>query len=310
MTRLLITGASGLLGANLVVQTERSYEVMAVVNKHVLEFTSAQVIQADLTEANSVRKLFEANRPDWIIHCAADIAIDDIETEPERANRLNVAMSREVAKVAASIGSQLIYVSTDSVFDGLNGPYKETDIPHPLNVYARRKLEGERATIEEHPEALIVRTNLFGWCPVAKRTLAEWFYAKLSAGERCLGFSDIYFSPIYASDLAQIFIRMLEHGLEGLYHVPGTECISKYEFGRRLAAAFGFNPELVVNTTSERMGWKAERPKKTCLDGTKISWDLGSELPSLEAGLTRFRADHEKGLFNELQARSMLTGGF
>ena len=297
MSQLVITGASGLLGANLVLETERSFDVTAVVHKHPLKFATAQVIQADLGEASTVRELFGEIRPDWIIHCAADTAIDALEADPARANRLNIRMSREVAKGAASINARLLYVSTDSVFDGRNGPYRETDEPNPLNVYARSKLDGERAVAEENPGALIVRTNLFGWSPIRKTSLAEWFYTKLNAGQPCSGFSDIYFSPVYAPDLARIFMQMLDSRLEGLYHVPGDECLSKYEFGCRLAVTFRFNSELISDANSDQMQLTAKRPKRTCLDGSKINKVLGKKLPALEEGLTRFRVDQESGLF-------------
>jgi dTDP-4-dehydrorhamnose reductase len=97
---------------------------------------------------------------------------------------------------------------------------------------------------------------------------------------------------------------MLDRELEGLYHVPGDECLSKYEFGRRLAITFGFDPELINSAPSDQISWTAERPKRTCLDGSKIIQTLGITLPSLEKGLVRFRADHESGLPKRLQIAS------
>jgi dTDP-4-dehydrorhamnose reductase len=306
MTRLLITGASGLLGTNLVLECETDFDVIAIVHTQSVNFTHAQVIKADLTNSSSVRKIFEDNRPQWTIHCAADTDIDDLESDPRQADRLNVQMAREVAKEAASIRSRLLFVSTDSVFDGCGGPYQEGDAPNPLNTYARSKLEGEYAVVREHPGGLIARTNLYGWSLTHKKSLAEWFYLKLKEGEHCTGFPDICFSPVYAPDLASIFIQMLDQGLEGLYHIPGDECISKYEFGRRLAKVFGFDPDLIESTLSDQVRRRAERPKKTCLNGSKISQALGISLPNLEEGLARFRADRDRGLLKSLRVASKL----
>jgi dTDP-4-dehydrorhamnose reductase len=259
-------------------------------------FSQAQSIQADLTDSDLVRTLFKDCHPDWAIHCAADTAIDDLEADPERASRMNTGMARKVARAAAATSSRLVFVSTDSVFDGRDGPYKESDEPDPQNVYARSKLEGERAVAAEYPGAIIVRTNLFGWSPGNKTSLAEWFYSKLVAGENCTGFSDLYFSPIYAPELAEIFIQMLQLGLSGLYHVPGDECLSKFDFGRRLAELFGFDSALIESAQSDQMDWKAKRPKRTCLEGLKMVQAMGTPLPSLEEGLARFQSDHESGL--------------
>jgi len=306
MTRLLITGASGLLGANLVLETEDCFEVTAVVHKQSMKFSRARVVQADLEDTRVIRRLFADTRPEWIIHCAADTDIESLEEDPQRASRLNTAMSREVAKQAFSVNAKLLFVSTDSVFDGHNGPYKESDETAPLNVYARSKLDGEYVLEEVCPGVLIVRTNIFGWSPGQKKSLAEWLHSKLLKEERCSGFSDIYFSPVYAPDLASIFTQMLEKGLEGTYHVPGDECISKYEFGRRLAVKFGFDPELIINTSSAQMHWIAERPKRTCLDGTKLTATLGIGLPELQRGLVRFREDYERGLFEGMPPKQKM----
>ena len=301
MTRLLITGASGLLGANLVTTAEPTFDVIAVIHTQHIAFSKAQTARVDLTDANSVHTLFEDYRPDWVIHCAADTAIDDLEANPDRATNLNTEMAREVARTAAATQSRLIFVSTDSVFDGREGPYQESDKPAPLNVYARSKLEGECAVADEHPGALIVRTNLFGWSPGSKQSLAEWFYSNLAAGESCSGFTDIYFSPVYAPELASIFFKMLENTPAGIYHIPGDECLSKYEFGRRVAQTFGFDPELIKTTQSDQIDWKAVRPKRTCLNGSKVIQALDISLPSLGEGLARFQRDHKNGLPDHFQ---------
>jgi dTDP-4-dehydrorhamnose reductase len=306
MTRLLITGASGLLGANLVLETESRFDVTAVVYTQSVDFKHARVIRADLTDANSVLNILKDCHPQWTIHCAADTAIDNLESDPDRAHLVNVQMASNVARNTASVRSRLLFVSTDSVFDGRQGPYTELDDPNPLNTYARSKLAGERAVADEHPGAVIVRTNLFGWSPAQKKSLAEWFFLKLMEGDHCMGFADIYFSPVYAPELASIFVQMLDQNLEGLYHIPGDECISKYEFGRRLASVFGLDTSLIHSTPSTNFHGTAERPKKTCLNGSKIERTLGITLPNLEEGLKRFRADYEGGLFQSLRISSKL----
>jgi dTDP-4-dehydrorhamnose reductase len=290
MKRLMITGASGLLGSNLVLEAEDSFEVTAIIHNHPLKFRKAKVKQIDLTDPIALHGLFLDVRPEWIIHCAAETNPDDLEREPERASLVNKTMAAQVAREAASMGSRLIYVSTDSVFDGRADSYGEADIPNPLNIYARSKLEGEIAVIQEHPEASVIRVSLFGWSPGRRKSLAEWFFSRLSAGEPCIGLSDVYFSPVYAPDFLAIFIQVLEEGLSGVYHVPGDVCLSKYEFGCRLAEIFGLSQTLIQRGTSDQMRWAAERPKRTCLDGSKIIQALGIELPRLDAGLARFRA--------------------
>ena len=297
MTHVLVTGASGLLGSNVVREAERVFDVTAVVHEHPIEFDNAEVKQADLTDVAQTNTLITTTKPDWVIHCAAETALDELESAPQRAKLVNVELTRNVAHACANVDAQMLYVSTDSVFSGDDGPYSETDRPEPKNVYAQSKLGGEETAAAQLPDCLIVRTNLFGWSPGKKRSLAEWFYQNLRMGVSVPGFTDVFFSPVYAPELAQIFFRMLQADYRGLYHVPGADCVSKFEFGVRLALTFGFDQELIQPAKAEQIDWEAERPKRTCLDGSKLADELGLELPDLGDGMTHLRADLEKGLF-------------
>lgn len=295
MKRLLVTGASGLLGSNLVIEASPRFDVIAVVHRNPLQFVDAEVRQADLTESATVRSLVREVNPDWIVHCAADTRIDELEEDPEEAYRSNTWMAKEVAVAAATNEARLLHISTDAVFDGRDGPYKESHEPAPCNVYASSKLKAENAVMEACGNALVARMVPFGWRPTANLSLAEWFYTNLSLGKSCPGFTDLFFSPVYATELARIFLHMLNEQLEGIYHIPGDTCLSKYDFGVRLAKTFGFNPELIVPTNSEGQIRTAKRPKRVCLDGEKIMQDLDLRLPSLAIGLAKFRADYENG---------------
>jgi dTDP-4-dehydrorhamnose reductase len=297
MTRILVTGASGLLGSNIVQEASKKFDVTAVVHQHPVEFHEVKVEIADLTDAWQARALLVETEPDWVIHCAADTAIDELESAPERAQLINVDMTRHLARLCTEVGSQMLYVSTDSVFSGDGGPYSETDKPEPKNVYAQSKLAGEQAARDELPDALITRTNLFGWSPGEKSSLAEWFYQNLREGIPVSGFTDVFFSPVYAPALARIFIRMLQADLHGLYHVAGADCVSKFEFGVRLARTFGFDQDLIQPATSKQINWRAKRPRNTCLDASRLAQILGIELPDLEEGLALFKEDIDKELF-------------
>ena len=142
---------------------------------------------------------------------------------------------------------------------GRRGNYSEEDVPNPLGVYARSKLAGEQAVVEANPQAIIARVNLFGWSLFGKRSLAEFFFNNLSAGKSCMGFTDVFFCPMLANDLGTVFLKMLEAGLSGLYHVVGSQCLSKYEFGVQVARRFGFDEKLVIPSSVQDSGLKAAR---------------------------------------------------
>jgi dTDP-4-dehydrorhamnose reductase len=192
------------------------------------------------------------------------------------------------------------------VFDGARGNYSESDTPAPVNVYARTKLQGEKEVLRQIPAAAIARVNLYGWNAQNKNSLAEWILKQLTDGKIVPGFSDVSFCPMLANDLAEILLAMLDRKLSGLYHVVGSEAITKYEFARRVASAFSFDPEQVVAARMVDANLKAPRPRNTSLNTEKISTALIHSMPSVDAGLRKFVELRESGFADRI--KSHLTG--
>ena len=158
---ILVTGASGLLGANFVsVARKHDRHLVALTHRHSLPDSEVQSVTVDLTDQQEVKKLIHDLRPTWIVHCAALTNVDLCEEQPETATLVNTTASRNLAREASMVDAGFVYISTDSVFDGEKGQYSEDDHPNPLNVYGRSKLAGEMAVIEELEESLVIRTNI------------------------------------------------------------------------------------------------------------------------------------------------------
>lgn len=293
MAKILITGASGLLGSNLAAVAAGEHAVLGTVHRHPIRIPGVELLAADLSNPDQVHSLIDRQRPAWVVHCAGATEVDRCELEPTWAWRLNLEMATNVAAAAHSVGARLAQISTDAVFDGEAGEYRETDEARPISIYGQSKLEAERAVAESHPEALILRVNFYGWGAGPKRSLAEWFLERLEAGQSCPGFTDVYFSPLLAQHLASLILELLAAGASGLFHLPGRTCLSKYEFGVRLAQAFGLNPSLIRPASVDGAKLPASRAKRLCLVGDKVEESLGRPLPELEAGLREFRESRE-----------------
>jgi dTDP-4-dehydrorhamnose reductase len=149
--------------------------------------------------------------------------------------------------------------------------------------------------------ASIARVNLFGWSLSGKRSLAEFFFNNLSAGKACMGFTDVCFCPMLATDLGGVFLKMLEAGLSGLYHTVGSQCLSKYEFGVQLARRFGFDEKLVIPTSVEDSGLKAARSPNLTLRTDKLVHALGEALPNVSTGLEKFYTQYQQGYPQEIR---------
>jgi dTDP-4-dehydrorhamnose reductase len=299
--RVLVTGASGLLGINIALEARQDHTVIGLVNTHSLRNAPFEVLTGDLLTEGRIERLLEESHPDWVIHCAALANLEACESEPALAAQINTEVPRKLAVYVARGGARLLYVSTDAVFDGQRGDYSETDLPNPLSVYARTKLDGERAVMEADPQAIVARVNLFGWSLTGKRSLAEWFLNNLSAGNPVMGFTDVYFCPLLANHLAQILLEMLSRELNGLFHVVSSQCSSKYEFGVALARQFGLDEGLISPASVEQSGLKAARSPNLTLQNTKLTQALQRKIPGLSTGLMQFYTLYQQDFPKKIQ---------
>lgn len=288
--RILVTGASGLLGLNLALEACREHTVFGVVNHHRLSTNKFTVIEQDLLAEGAIPDILDKTSPDWIVHCAAQANIDLSEADPEPTMQLNAGIPGILAQETARRGLRLVHISTDAVFDGKQGDYSEEDAPNPLSVYARSKLEGERKVLSADPNSIVARVNLFGWSLNGQRSLAEIFINNLIAGRKARGFTDVFFCPLFANDLARVLIQMLELNLRGLYHAVSRDCTTKYAFGLAVAGRFGLPGDLIEPISVEQSGLAARRSPNLTLRTDKLAQALGTHLPSWEEGIERFHS--------------------
>ncbi|MCX6055489.1 MAG: SDR family oxidoreductase [Chloroflexi bacterium] len=296
MTRFLVTGASGLLGLNFSLAVDgKKHQITGVDHRNPLKWINFKTIQADLTEKGKINRIIDEIKPDVILHCAAMANIDDCEIHPQAAEKTNQQLPGEIAAIARRCGVKMIHISTDAVFDGIEGNYQETDVPAPLSVYARTKFGGERSVLEENPDAIVARVNFYGWSLSGKRSLAEWFVDGLVEGKKLKGFTDILFCPMMVLDLAATLLEISEKDLKGLYHCVGPVSMSKYDFGIAIAKKFQLDPALVIPTSVLDGGLTAQRSPNLTLLTEKLTHALGHPLPSFEEGLKKFYDQYRHG---------------
>jgi dTDP-4-dehydrorhamnose reductase len=303
MTRLLVTGASGLLGLNLAVcASQQGYDVTGVVHTHRLYFTPFQVYTADLTQAEERLRLFEQYHPEVMINCAAVANLESAEADPGLAKQLNSELPGRLAELAQRFETRFVHISTDAVFNGARGNYSEEDAPDPLSVYGRTKLAGEQAVLQANPDALVARVNFYGWSLSGRRSLAEWFFNNLMVGRRMNGFTDVVFSPLLVNDLAALLLQMPAEHLSGVYHVASCQCLSKYDFGVALARQFKLDEKLIDPVSVSESGLVAQRALNLSLSIRKLARDLGITLPDQAQGVQRFYELYRQDYPNRLRS--------
>jgi dTDP-4-dehydrorhamnose reductase len=293
--RILVTGASGLLGLNFALQYRGQHTIIGLVHSHALLDAPFEVCRADLAQPGASEQVIRSVKPELILHCAAIANMDTCEARPGLAQRLNAEVPAEIAVIARRLEIKLVHISTDAVFDGLRGRYSEHSAARPINVYARTKLEGEKAVAEANPDAIIARVNFYGWSLNGTRSLAEFFFYNLRAGKRTNGFTDVWFCPLEVNLLGEVLMKMIAKQLSGLYHTVSRECLSKYEFGRRIARQFSLDESLVAPVSWLEGNLAAPRSPNLSLRTDKLEKALGESLPDQIEGLKRFYGLYREG---------------
>jgi len=287
--KLLVTGASGLLGSKIVELSKNDYEVTPLHNTRPLHPNS---LKLDITNTNEVSNLFHKLKPNILIHTASETNVDKCETEKEHAWKTNVEGTHEIALACSKSRTKLIYISTDYVFDGKKGNYNEKDKPNPINYYGVTKLEGENKVTSQCQNYAILRTSvLYGWHPW-KQNFATWVINMLKQNKEITVVEDHYNTPTLADNLAQIVIESVQKNLQGLYHASGNEKISRYEFARRIAKVFHLDQNLIKPIKmSQLTAWIAKRPSDSSLNTGKIQKQLKTKPLNVTDGLNRMKEE-------------------
>ena len=293
--RLLITGASGLLGLNLALEAIKNHQVIGV-DRNQLSGLPFELVNADLLERSAVDQVLNIAQPDWLIHCAALADLEACEADPGLARGLNASLPGDLAAACKVRAVKMVHISTDAVFDGNKSDlYTENDKPNPLSLYAETKVQGEQAVLIANPDAIVARVNFYGFSLNGKRSLAEFFINNLIAGDFVKGFTDVAFNPTFVGDLANLLLRMLEKDLRGVYHTVSAEVMSKYAFGVKLARCFRLDESLISPDSVERSGLTTRRAHNLGLSVHKLSTALGGSFPVFSTGLDRFYAQFQQG---------------
>lgn len=285
--RLLITGASGLLGSKLQKIAEGKFNLILLHNTRPL---SPNSLELNITNQKEVTKLFNDLKPEIVIHTASETNVDKCELQKEHAWKTNVEGTCNIARACKEIDAKLAYISTDYVFDGEKGNYKEEDKPNPISYYGITKLEGENQVIQNCNDHVILRTSvIYGWHQW-KQNFATWVINQLRQNKEITVVDDHYNTPTLADNLAEMTIETLQSDLHGLYHASGIEKISRYDFAIQIAGTFRLNPNLVKPIKmSQLTAWVAKRPRNSSLNMDKIQKHLKTKPLNITDGLNKMK---------------------
>jgi len=285
MARWLITGAGGFLGANAGLSlAKRHTTIGAARDVDRIDFFDESV-SLDLLDPASIAASIAHAQPDVVLHCAALSSHESCERDPASAMQVNATATGQLAEAAAASGAKFVFISTDSVFAGAHGGYRETDALSPFSVYGRSKAAGEdnvRAAGNDH---LIVRTNFFGWSPSGQRSILEFFVNALSRNEHVNGFSDFTVTSLYVQDLVQVVETLVDADRRGTIHVASLDSLTKLEFGGAVARQFNLPEALIRASTAASADLGTSRARNLSLSTDLLASWLNTSPPTQAAGI-------------------------
>lgn len=264
---------------------------------HPSDTEAAGAFTGDLTDPEHFEMLIDKLDPDIIINCAALADVDRCETDPDLSQSINV---KAVSNLLGSFPhAKFVQISTDYVFgdDEKRGssPPKPDDQPSPMNIYGRHKLDAERTTLTASPDNLVIRVNTV-YDHVDKRNFFRFVFDSLAAGKNIYGLTDLISNPISAFSAAKLIVRLIEREATGIFHLGGSDFVSRYEFACRIAAFFNFDSGLIEASTMNTLHRPASRLRYAGLECRATEEFLQLSMPNLIDEFVCLKAERQQNI--------------
>lgn len=284
----MITGVNGMLGTNLFsfFKSQNNFEVHGI-GRSERTYNDLVYHCGNLVDEDFINSL--PSDIDIVIHTAAQVNLSECEKNKDEAYKLHVDSTEKLAKKYSK--SIFLYFSTDSVFDGNEGNYKESDLPNPLNVYSRTKYLGEKFS-NSHKSAYIFRLNIYGFSSPMGNSLFEWGYKNLISGQEINGYGNVFFNPLYIGQVGPIINDFLQKNFPyGVYNLGSDKKLSKFEFLKSIQESFSINGGKVVKSNADFSNDSVIRPYDTSLNIDLISSLVPSNYFNFESGMDALKND-------------------
>ena len=284
--KVLVTGSAGLVGQQVVKDLSNSHQVFSCYNESKPEYGDS--VKMDLKNHEMISSILTEKKPDIVIHLGAMTGVDLCEKEKTSASEINTKATEIIAKECSKLNSFLVYVSTDYVFDGNLGMYKEDDVTNPLGFYGKSKLEGEKVVQNFSANWCIARTSTpFGLHPT-KKSFPMWVIENLQKQKQIDVLIDQFTSPTYIPNLSRMLIEISERHITGIIHTAGASKISRYQMACMVSDKLNLDSTLLKQISINKMKWVAQRPKDSSLDVSRASSILNEKPQKIDQSLNLF----------------------
>lgn len=283
--KIIITGGSGLLAVNWAYKIKETFDVLLFTHDHAVNVPGVSSKIVDLSNITSIARELKKFNVDVVVHTAGMTNVDECEKNPELAYKVNVKITDNVARACVDTGKKLVHISTDHLFDGSKSLVSEEEPINPMNVYGDTKAQAEDKVFNVIQDALIIRTNFYGWGHEYKKSLSDWVIDLLERKLVVPAFNDSYFSPVFFGQLIDGIHALLDKGHTGIFNICSNERVSKYSFAKVISEVFEFDSNLIKPTRMKEACLYANRPYDMSLSNKKLSDVLGRDVGGIHEGI-------------------------
>jgi len=281
LKKLIIIGASGLLGSSWAKFALGKYNVYLGLNKRKTSINGAKSIFLNVFNKDELRNKLEKINPNIVINCSGLTNVELCEKNEKEAYKLNSIIPQVLSKICKDLNSKFIQISTDHLFCGTKKYRKETEVPEPKNIYAKSKLLGEQKTLENNKKSLVIRTNFYGKGPIYRPSFSDFIINNLINGNQIKLFTDMFYTPIHINELLNHVHSLLNIDSSGIFNVVTDHRISKYDFGILIAKKLNLDVNLIKRAKLIERKDLAVRPFDLSLSNEKLKKHLNLSLISL-----------------------------
>lgn len=287
--KLMVMGANGFVAGSVLTQAGEEWRVHAVSRGEPLTRRGQLAWHTcDPLVPSQMARLFHKVKPAAVIHTAAVADIDFCEAHPESARAVNVDLTRTLTDLCADTGTKLVFCSTDTIFDGEHAPYDEAAPPGPINCYAETKVAAEQIVARLGAQAVIARLSLVVGLPLlgAGNSFLPRMLATFKDGRTVAATEREVRTPVDVVTVGRALLELAAGDHAGIFHLAGRDRLNRYQIAQKIAARFGFSPQLIVSQPVAASPGRAARPRDVSLNNAKVCAQLKTPMRTLDDALS------------------------
>ena len=297
---IFLTGGSGLLSVNWAITLRNQYGIILGLHERNISIDKTISFKLNLNEVDEIINFLKVNNVIYAVNTAGLTNVEACEINNELAYQINVKLAENMAIACAFVGVKLVHISTDHLFSGDKSDLNETENTNPINVYGKSKAIAEQVVLKRNPDALIIRTNFFGWGTKYRSSFSDMIIKSLRAKKNITLYDDVFFCPILIETLVMVVEELVAKKAKGIFNVVGNTRLSKYDFGIKLAELFNLDKRYISRGKYLHSSNLVSRPLDMSLSNKKLKAFLGKDIITLDEQLLKLLEQENSCITNEI----------